>query len=127
MQADEFIAGLAQMGPEDLREVAVSLRNEAATVEGELTWWKATTSVAAALRASGRSRAAARAAHAAVVAVQTAGARSGLDSTEAQTVTVVARAAAEAARALVAEPTSVSGAGPLVAPFEVVLAPLAVA
>lgn len=124
METDVFIARLGEMGPDELRSVACALRDEVATVEGELSWWRATTSVAAALRASRRSREAARLAHAAVVAVQAAGTRCGLCDAESQTVTAVARAAADAARALVADRHAVA-ASPLVAPFEPVLTPVA--
>jgi hypothetical protein len=124
METDVFIARLGEMGPDDLRSVASALRHEVATVEGELSWWRATTSVAVALRSHRRSREAARLAHAAVVAVQAAGTRCGLGEAEAQTVTTVARAAADATRALVADHDAVA-ASPLIAPFEPLLSPLA--
>jgi hypothetical protein len=124
METDVFIARLGEMGPEELRSVASHLRHEVATVEGELSWWRATTAVAASLRAHRRSREAARLAHAAVVAVQAAGTRCGLCDADAQTVTAVARAAADATRALVADDGAVA-ASPLVAPFEPLLAPIA--
>jgi hypothetical protein len=63
-------------------------------------------------------------AHAAVVAVQAAGTRCGFDEAEAQTVTAVARAAADAARALVADRDAVA-ASPLVAPFEPLISAVA--
>ena len=102
MEPTEFIATLGSLSTDDLRHVADEVRRGSNTADGELAWWRATVRVSSALRRSHRSREAGLFAHRAVEAVQAAAVRGGL-AEEREVVTTVARAAAEVARALVAD------------------------
>jgi hypothetical protein len=70
--------------------------------EGELAWWRATIAVSAELKRNHCTRQAGLAAHNASVALLEAAQRAGIFDTAREDVTVVARAASEVARALVA-------------------------
>jgi hypothetical protein len=86
-------------GP-DIAALADSLRHELETADGELSWWRATITIGANLKRHHRSREASLAAHRAATAVLSAAERAGAISKD--DVTVVARAASEVARVLVA-------------------------
>jgi hypothetical protein len=103
MRADELITRLHEMTADEIRSVAGGVREAADTAEGEVAWWRATVAVSSALRRQRRSREAAALAHDASAAVLAAADRAGVRETEHATVTVVARAAAELARAVTAE------------------------
>jgi hypothetical protein len=94
---------LSSLTAADIRSLAVDARRSVDTVDGELAWWKATIVVTGELRRCHRTREAGLVAHQAVVTVHAAAAREGIDDAERDAVTLVARAAADAARALVAE------------------------
>jgi len=83
-------------------ELATALRHELDTAEGELAWWRATIAVSAELKRNHCTRQAGLAAHHASVALVDAAQRAGIFETAKDDVTVVARAASEVARALVA-------------------------
>jgi hypothetical protein len=103
MRANELIARLNGMTADEIRSVACGVRDAAETAEGEVAWWRATVAVSSSLRRQRRSREAAVLAHDASAAVLAAADRAGVRETEHSTVTVVARAAAELARAVAAD------------------------
>ena len=117
MDADRFVHELAHMGEHELRAVADLVRHDALSAEGELSWWRATSAVAAALKATRNGRQAATVAHHAVQAVMLAADRCGMLTDDRDQATAVARAAADAARAMIADPTGVGTSQVLVAPF----------
>ena len=100
MDLRDFCDRLTGMTGEQLRAVARTIRAEFDSVEGELAWWKATVAIRCALRRQRRSRLAGLAAHDASSAVRTSADRAGLDDRD--SVTLVARAASDVARGLVA-------------------------
>jgi hypothetical protein len=103
MDTDAFTQRLHGLTAEDIERVASVLRADLETVDGELTWWRATIEVTGALKREHRSRMAGLAAHRAATAVVDAARAAGIDDDEHRDrVTAVARAAAEAARALAA-------------------------
>ena len=105
MDTTEFVSRLHTMSPDEMRAVATALRNAVQTAEGEVSWWRATVAISAALRQQRRSREAGALAHQASAAVLDAASRAGVLDAEHATVTLVARAAAEVARGLAAGPT----------------------
>jgi hypothetical protein len=109
--AEAFVARASTLTVEEIREINGSIRRTADTADGEVAWWKATVTVSCSLRRMHRSREAGLAAHRAVAAVQAAAARAGLGTADRDAVTTVARAAAEVARALVAEAGVAAGGG----------------
>ena len=117
MDAERFVHELAHMSEPELRAVADLVRHDALSAEGELSWWRATAEVAASLKASRSGRHAASVAHSAVQAVMLAADRCGMLDAERDRATAVARAAADAARAIVADPACVGTTEVLVAPF----------
>jgi hypothetical protein len=104
MDAAEFTTRLTSLSGSEIVDVARWLRHELDSADGELAWWKATLAVTGTLRRTRQTRQAGMAAHHASVAVQRAAARDGILEIERDAVTLVARAASEAARALVARP-----------------------
>jgi hypothetical protein len=121
VNAERFIEELVHMGESELRAVAELVRHDALSAEGELAWWRATTNVGMVLRAAGWRRQAALVGHGAAQAVMAAGERCGMLDADRDLVTAVARAAADAARAMVADPASNGSSRVLVAPFRPVL------
>ena len=121
VDAERFVQELSHMGEHELRAVADLVRHDALSAEGELTWWRATSAVAASLKASRSGRQAATVAHHAVQAVMLAADRCGMLSADRDQATAVARAAADAARAMVADPTGIGTSQVLVAPFRPVV------
>jgi hypothetical protein len=121
MDAETFVEQLARMDEVELRAVAGLVSHNALSAEGELAWWRATTEVGTVLRAGGHRRRAAMVAHGATMAVLDAAGRCGLMATERELVTAVARAAADAARAMVADPEVGGNGRILVTPFRPLL------
>jgi hypothetical protein len=121
VDVDRFVQELSEMGERDLRLVAELVRHDAMSAEGELCWWRATSQVATTLRARRTGRQAAAVAHAAVRAVMSAAERCGMDTDDREPAVAVARAAADAARALVADPEGHGSTDVLLAPFRPVV------
>lgn len=102
MESAEFVERLSVLTASQIAELAALLRREHDTAEGEVSWWRATIAVGAGLRRHHRSREAGIEAHRAADAVQQAAARHRYVVAK-DDVVVVARAAAEVARLLVAD------------------------
>jgi hypothetical protein len=107
---DTFVDALRRLSGDDLRAVACAIDEQHQTVADEVAAWEDVMCIDDALRASGRSRVAARAAHEAVQAVRHAADVSDLEIPSAVVIRI-AREAALLARALVAG----AGADPAVA------------
>jgi hypothetical protein len=101
MNASTFAHRLNALTGNEITGLASSLRLELGTPDGEVAGWKATIAVGASLKRSHLTRAASLAAHQAASAVQAAAAGDASLPCR-DDVTVVARAAAEVARAIVA-------------------------
>jgi len=101
MEPGAFAERLSELTGPDITALAASLRRELDTAEGEVCWWRATITVGANLKRHHRSREAGLAAHRASCAVVEAATRA-TDEVSRDDVTVVARAASEVARVLVA-------------------------
>ncbi|MGH9185840.1 MAG: hypothetical protein ACRD0U_08525, partial [Acidimicrobiales bacterium] len=102
METAEFIGRLSSLSGADIVAVAARLRADAEVSGGEVTWWRATMAVTACLRRRHLSRQAGLAAHRAAEAVMSAARDADVPDQARDDVTVVARAAGEAARALFA-------------------------
>jgi hypothetical protein len=102
VDSTEFAELLEGLGGDEIALVAEGLRNDLASTEGEVAWWRATIAVSGALRRTRRTREAGVAAHRAACAVVVAARQAGLGDERRTDVSQVARAAAEVARALVA-------------------------
>ena len=102
MDATEFGARLGGLSGTDIRDIASALQKQLGSVEGEVSWWKATIAIDASLKRQRHSRVAGRAAWIAAHAVLEAAEREGLLPKEKDLVTLVARAASDVARGLVA-------------------------
>ncbi|MEY2453789.1 MAG: hypothetical protein QOD92_3363 [Acidimicrobiaceae bacterium] len=102
MEPAEFAERLSELTGPDIAALAAALRHELDSADGELSWWRATITIGANLKRHHRSREAGLAAHRASVAVLAAAARTDT-SVSKDDITVVARAASEVARVLVAE------------------------
>jgi hypothetical protein len=100
MEPTTFTSRLRTMSAADIQRVADALRHEIDTADGEVTWWRATTTVGATLRRQHRSREAGLAAHEAAQSVIEAADR--LGTVGRADAILVARAASDVARALVA-------------------------
>jgi hypothetical protein len=97
-----FAERLSELSGAEIAAIASSLRHELESAEGEVSWWRATITIGANLKRHHRSREAGLAAHRASAAVLQAAEKT--DSVvRKDDVTVVARAASEVARVLVAE------------------------
>lgn len=101
MQLRGFVNALQRLDGDDIRAVACAIDEQHQTVADEVAAWEAVMCIDDALREASRSRDAARAAHEAVQAVQTAASASDIDIPDAVVIRV-AREAALLARALVA-------------------------
>lgn len=95
-----FTERLAALSGTELRAVARTVRRELEGVDREVAWWRATIELDATLRRQRRTREAGLVAHRASQAVLAAARRNGLMETDREAVIVVARAASDAARAL---------------------------
>lgn len=101
MDVAAFAERLTRLTGSEITAVADVLRHEHDTVDGEVSWWRATIAVGAGLKRHHRSREAGLAAHQAAAAV-VAAAEHATTVVARDDVTMVARAAAEVARVLVA-------------------------
>ena len=99
MEPAEFVERLSELSGPDITALADNLRHELDTADGEVSWWRATITIGANLKRHHRSREAGLAAHRASSAVLNAAAAVMVSKDD---VTVVARAASEVARVLVA-------------------------
>jgi hypothetical protein len=97
----EFTERLIDLTGSDIAALAANLRHELDTADGEVSWWRATITIGANLKRHHRSREAGLAAHRASSAVLIA-AEKAADGVSKDDITVVARAASEVARVLVA-------------------------
>lgn|GEM_PF-2655212 len=102
MEPDEFTQRLNDLSGHAIVELAAALRHELDSVDGEVAWWRATIAIGATLKHRHRTREAGLAAHRASTAVLDAATRSA-DDVPHEDATLVARAASEVARALVAD------------------------
>lgn len=102
MEPAEFTERLTDLTGPDIAALAANLRRELDTADGEVSWWRATITIGANLKRHHRSREAGLAAHRASSAVLNA-AEKAADAISKDDVTVVARAASEVARVLVAQ------------------------
>lgn len=100
METETLNQRLAQLSADEIASLAARIRM--VDHDDDVAWWRATITVNGSLRRSHHSIRSARAADAAARAVVSAGRRVGLDSA-APDVVVVATAAGDVARALVAE------------------------
>jgi hypothetical protein len=96
-----FTRLLSRLSESDIRSVAAEIDAHHCSAADDVAWWQATLQIDRALKAAGCTREAAMAALAAAKAVQSAALSAGLTLPD-DRVTVVARAAAEVARGLVA-------------------------
>jgi hypothetical protein len=111
IESDEFTSRLHGLTAEEFDRIAAALRAELESVDGEVAWWRATIELSGALRRHHCSRQASLAAHRASVAVVAAARAAGIDDDAHRSeVTVVARAAAEAARVRVLQAMGVASA-----------------
>ncbi len=117
MDATEFLSRLEQLDAAEIGRVAAAIRHEVDTAEGEVTWWRATVAVSCSLRVQRRTRQAGMAAHDAAATVLAAATRTGLLEVDHDAATMVARAAADVSRALLAGPAMDHELGALLAPF----------
>jgi len=102
VEANDFIERLTHLSSDDVLVLAAALRHEHDSVDGEVAWWRATIAVSTSLKRCHRAREAGVLAHRAAAAVLQAAERS--DGTVGRDdATIVARAASDVARALVAE------------------------
>ena len=102
MELATFVDRLEALTGDDIADVAAELRRELATADGELCWWRATIAVGANLKRHHRSRDAGLAAHRSSTAVLRAADKADMRVSK-DDVTLVARAASEVARVLVAD------------------------
>jgi hypothetical protein len=102
VEPDEFTERVSDLSGHAIVALASTLRHEMESVDGEVSWWRATVAIGATLRRHHRSREAGLAAHRASRAVLEAAQRSSVPVSREDT-TLVARAASEVARALVAD------------------------
>jgi len=97
-----FVERLEALTGDDIADVAAELRRELDTADGELCWWRATLAVGANLKRRHRTREAGLAAHRSSTAVLRAADKADMRVSK-DDVTLVARAASEVARVLVAD------------------------
>jgi hypothetical protein len=102
MEPSEFAERLSDLSGPDIATLASLLRHELETAEGEVSWWRATITIGANLKRHHRSREAGLAAHRASEAVLHAAEHTDTAVSK-EDITVVARAASEVARVLVAQ------------------------
>lgn len=106
MDVQSFVVTLRRLDAESIAAAAADLDEHAASVAGEVSWWRATVDIDRQLRATHSGRAGAQAAHQAAAAVLAAASRAGIDLPDPR-VTAVARAAADVARGLAVDAPAV--------------------
>jgi len=119
VELDEFVAALDRLTADDIRLVAKSLDLEC--IADEVDWWRATIAIDRAIRHARVTRVAARAAADAAERVQERAALGGFCLPD-DSVTRVARAAAEVARGLSVGPSTQPIVRLLLQPWATVLA-----
>jgi hypothetical protein len=97
-----FAARLGRLTGDQIEALAGVVRAELGSADGEVQWWRATLGVERSLRCARRGRLAGAAGHEASAAVLRAADAAGIRSTRRDDVTLVARAASDVARAIVA-------------------------
>ena len=102
MEPAAFVERLNRLTGPEITALAASLRRELETADGELSWWRATIAIGANLKRHHCSREAGLVAHRCSTAVVHAATTTAADISK-DDVTLVARAASEVARVLVAE------------------------
>jgi hypothetical protein len=100
---DDLVDRLRTLSAEDIRRAGILIRSEARSAADDIEWWSATIRVGHALRQRHQRVAAARAASQASRAVRQAAHQAGLDADDPDVVTT-ARAASDAAGAVIAGP-----------------------
>jgi hypothetical protein len=120
MNVDEFTNWVGTLTRLDLERIADALRTELDSADGEVSWWRATVTVSSCLRRNRCSRQAGMAAHHVTAAVRTAAERTGLLDDDRDAVTMLARAASEVARGLVAGDDAGWSLDALIAPWRTV-------
>ena len=115
-----FCDHLTGMTADQLRDVARTIRSEFDSADGEVAWWRATVDIRCALRRQRRSRLASLAAHEATGAVRLSAERAGLEDRDA--ITLLARAASDVVRGMVAGESVAHQVRTLETPWDVVLA-----
>ena len=124
MDTSEFLHRLEAMSPEEFARVAENLRADWSSADGEVGWWRATVAIGCTLRRLHKTREAGLAAHQVSAAiVQRAEALSLLEREHDQ-VTLVARAAADVVRGLVAGVDVADHVERLLGPWQRVLRPV---
>ena len=118
MEANELTIRLHRLTGDDIAAIASELRHGFDCADGEITWWRATTAIAASLKRHHRSREAGLLAHRASQAVLDAVEHSD-EPVAREDAILVARAASDVARAVIAEHLAATGSHAT----EVVLAP----
>lgn len=120
MNVDEFTNWVGTLTRCDLERIAEALRAELDSADGEVSWWRATVTVSSSLRRNRCSRQAGMAAHHVTTAVRSAAERVGLLDDDRDAVTMLARAASEVARGLVAGADAGWSLDALIAPWRTV-------
>ena len=123
MDAAEFTHRLEGLSATDLDRIAHDLRADAASADGEVGWWRATVAVGCALRRTRRTREAGLAAHHAATAVVARAEQLSVLDPQHDDVTLVARAAADVVRGLVAGQDVAEHLARLMAPWQTVFGP----
>lgn len=101
-EAAVLAARLGHLTGDQIEALAAVVRAELGSADGEVQWWRATLGVERKLRCARRGRLAGVAGHEASAAVLRAADAAGIRATRRDEVTLVARAASDVARALVA-------------------------
>ena len=127
MEAVELVHRLQHLSAPELADIAQRLRSGHGTADAEVVWWRTTMAVSASLKLQHRSREAGLIAHRASAAVVEAATREDMADVARDDVTLVARAAAEVVRALVAASADGTIAGriataTILEPWQVLLA-----
>lgn len=102
MDIEEFVRWWRSKDRTDIEGMLAALAAETETADGEVSWWRASTEVSAALRRTGRVRVGCTAAHRASCAAMAVCTSTGLRDVDRDGATRLARAAGDAARVLVA-------------------------
>lgn len=123
MDASEFTHCLEDLSRAEFDQIAQDLRTDCASADGEVGWWRATVAIGCALRRRRRTREAGLAAHQASATVLQRAEGLSLLATEHDQVTLVARAAADVARGLVAGGEVADHLSRLLHPWRTVLGP----
>lgn len=116
MDVEEFVWWWQSKDRSDIERMLAALAAETETADGEVSWWRASTEVSAALRRRGQVRQGCTAAHRASAAAIDACTATGVRTIDRDGATRLARAAGDAARLLVAG-VELPGTETLLRPF----------